>query len=59
MTMEKPDNEQECYVSQPETRITVAEFLHGHRGGERGFYPFLSIDIFIAIGRFSAGELLI
>jgi len=28
---------------------------HGHRGGERGFYPYLSFDIFIAIGRFSAG----
>jgi len=28
-------------------------------GGEMGFYPYLSFDIFVAIGRFSAGELLI
>jgi len=29
-------------------------------GGKRGYYPYLSFDIiFIAIGRFSAGELLI
>jgi len=38
-------------------RLVTITIIYGHRGVTGGFYPYLSFDILIAIGWFSAGEL--